>query len=48
MLSFDPAERVNCEQALNHSYFQEWYDPEDTPLCETVRECHGLPWGFPE
>ncbi|KAF7298103.1 Mitogen-activated protein kinase [Mycena chlorophos] len=33
MLCFDPAKRINCEQALAHPYFQAWHDPSDEPVC---------------
>jgi len=35
MLCFDPAKRINCEQALNHQYFHVWHDPSDEPVCKT-------------
>ena len=36
LLSFDPAKRISCEQALKHPYLQVWHDPADEPLCESV------------
>jgi serine/threonine protein kinase len=36
LLSFDPAKRISCEQALRHPYLQVWHDPADEPLCESV------------
>ena len=37
MLTFDPAERITCEQALEHPYLAVWHDPADEPICPTVR-----------
>lgn len=37
LLTFDPAKRISCEQALNHPYFAVWHDPTDEPVCEKVR-----------
>ncbi|KDR71777.1 hypothetical protein GALMADRAFT_126699 [Galerina marginata CBS 339.88] len=34
MLHIDPAERITCEQAINHTYLEGWYDPADTLICE--------------
>ncbi|KAJ6480287.1 kinase-like domain-containing protein [Mycena sanguinolenta] len=34
MLCFDPAKRINCEQALAHPYLQVWREPADEPICE--------------
>jgi len=34
MLTFDPAKRISCEQALNHPYLAVWHDPADEPNCE--------------
>ncbi|THH04300.1 hypothetical protein EW145_g5624 [Phellinidium pouzarii] len=34
MLTFDPAKRISCEQALAHPYFAVWHDPTDEPICE--------------
>ena len=36
MLTFDPAKRISCEQALAHPYFSVWHDPSDEPICEQV------------
>lgn len=36
MLTFDPAKRISCEQALNHPYLAVWHDPADEPVCEIV------------
>jgi mitogen-activated protein kinase 7 len=35
MLSFDPAKRISCEEALNHPYLAVWHDPNDEPVCES-------------
>jgi len=35
MLTFDPAERISCEEALAHPYFAVWHDPNDEPVCDT-------------
>ncbi|KDQ11969.1 hypothetical protein BOTBODRAFT_34826 [Botryobasidium botryosum FD-172 SS1] len=34
MLTFDPAKRISCEQALAHPYLAVWHDPSDEPVCE--------------
>ncbi|KAF8518203.1 kinase-like domain-containing protein [Gautieria morchelliformis] len=34
MLTFDPAKRISCEQALNHPYFAVWHEPSDEPVCD--------------
>jgi len=34
MLTFDPAKRISCEQALNHPYLAVWHEPADEPCCE--------------
>jgi serine/threonine protein kinase len=39
MLTFDPAVRISCEQALEHPYLAVWHDPTDEPVCLTVRDC---------
>lgn len=39
LLTFDPAKRISCEQALAHPYFSVWHDPSDEPVCEKVRRC---------
>ncbi|ESK93358.1 cmgc mapk erk protein kinase [Moniliophthora roreri MCA 2997] len=36
MLCFDPAKRINCEQALSHQYFAAWHDPLDEPVCDSI------------
>lgn len=36
LLTFDPAKRISCEQALNHPYFAVWHEPSDEPVCDTV------------
>lgn len=36
MLCFDPAERMSCEEALAHPYFQVWHHPPDEPTCNRV------------
>lgn len=36
MLTFDPAKRISCEQALNHPYLAVWHDPADEPVCHSV------------
>jgi len=33
LLSFDPSERLSCEQALNHPYLAVWHDAADEPVC---------------
>lgn len=35
LLSFDPAQRITCEQALEHPYLAVWHDPSDEPVCPT-------------
>jgi len=35
MLTFNPAERITCEQALEHPYLVTWHDPADEPVCPT-------------
>ncbi|WWD16954.1 hypothetical protein CI109_101386 [Kwoniella shandongensis] len=34
LLTFDPAKRFGCEEALEHPYLAVWHDPADEPLCE--------------
>ncbi|XP_076369329.1 mitogen-activated protein kinase 1-like isoform X1 [Tachypleus tridentatus] len=34
MLTFNPHKRITVEEALAHSYFQEYYDPADEPVAE--------------
>ncbi|KAK8864730.1 hypothetical protein IAR55_001986 [Kwoniella newhampshirensis] len=34
LLTFDPAKRYGCEEALGHPYLSVWHDPADEPLCE--------------
>jgi serine/threonine protein kinase len=36
LLSFDPSERISCEQALEHPYLAVWHDPNDEPSCPTL------------
>jgi mitogen-activated protein kinase 7 len=33
MLTFDPADRITVEQALEHPYLKIWHDPADEPTC---------------
>lgn len=33
LLAFDPAERITCEEALQHPYLSVWHDPADEPVC---------------
>ncbi|GJJ08440.1 hypothetical protein Clacol_002656 [Clathrus columnatus] len=33
MLTFDPAKRISCEEALEHAYFAVWHEPADEPVC---------------
>ncbi|KAF8496450.1 CMGC/MAPK/ERK protein kinase [Russula emetica] len=35
MLTFDPAKRITCEEALEHPYLTVWHDPTDEPVCPT-------------
>lgn len=35
MLTFDPADRITVEQALEHPYLKIWHDPADEPVCPT-------------
>lgn len=35
MLSFDPAKRITCDEALKHPYLAVWHDPSDEPTCPT-------------
>ncbi|KAK4047134.1 mitogen activated protein kinase 2 [Microbotryomycetes sp. JL201] len=41
LLAFDPAERISCEQALEHPYLAVWHDPSDEPICP-----HKFDFGF--
>ncbi|ORX35564.1 mitogen-activated protein kinase 1 [Kockovaella imperatae] len=34
LLTFDPAKRIGCQEALEHPYLSVWHDPADEPLCE--------------
>ncbi|PIO60412.1 hypothetical protein TELCIR_18090, partial [Teladorsagia circumcincta] len=34
MLTFNPHNRINIEQALAHPYLEQYYDPNDEPVCE--------------
>ncbi|KAM0750090.1 CMGC/MAPK/ERK protein kinase [Meredithblackwellia eburnea MCA 4105] len=36
LLSFDPAERISCTDALQHPYLSVWHEPSDEPTCESV------------
>ena len=36
LLCFDPAERMTCEQALNHPYFRVWHDRANELVCDAV------------
>ena len=36
LLTFDPAKRINCEEALTHPYLAVWHDPNDEPVCHSV------------
>ena len=31
LLTFDPARRITCEEALNHPYLSVWHDPSQSP-----------------
>ncbi|TIB78704.1 hypothetical protein E3Q22_02457 [Wallemia mellicola] len=33
MLTFDPAKRITCDEALKHPYLAVWHDPTDEPSC---------------
>lgn len=33
MLTFDPADRITVDQALEHPYLRIWHDPSDEPEC---------------
>ncbi|TIA87604.1 hypothetical protein E3P99_03091 [Wallemia hederae] len=33
MLTFDPAKRITCDEALRHPYLAVWHDPTDEPTC---------------
>jgi mitogen-activated protein kinase 7 len=35
MLAFDPSERIDVDQALEHRYLAIWHDASDEPLCPT-------------
>lgn len=35
LLTFDPAKRITCNQALHHPYLSVWFDPEDEIDIET-------------
>ena len=34
MLSFNPHKRITVEQALEHPYLEQYYDPGDEPVAE--------------
>ncbi|CAJ0580824.1 unnamed protein product, partial [Mesorhabditis spiculigera] len=34
MLTFNPNKRIDIEQALAHPYLEQYYDPNDEPICE--------------
>lgn len=34
MLTFNPHKRITVEEALAHSYLEQYYDPEDEPVAE--------------
>ncbi|KJH46471.1 kinase domain protein [Dictyocaulus viviparus] len=34
MLTFNPHNRINIEEALAHPYLEQYYDPNDEPVCE--------------
>ncbi|KAL6726480.1 hypothetical protein Aduo_008447 [Ancylostoma duodenale] len=34
MLTFDPNKRITVEEALAHPYLDEYYDPNEEPVCE--------------
>ncbi|KAK9236934.1 kinase-like domain-containing protein [Lipomyces kononenkoae] len=36
MLTFDPAERITVQEALEHPYLSVWHDPADEPECPTT------------
>lgn len=38
MLTFDPAKRISCEQALAHPYLAVWHDLSDEPVCDAVSD----------
>lgn len=35
LLSFDPSERISCNEALEHPYLAVWHDPADEIDCKT-------------
>ncbi|WFD30930.1 mitogen-activated protein kinase [Malassezia sp. CBS 17886] len=35
LLAFDPAQRITCDEALQHPYLAVWHDPADEPVCST-------------
>lgn len=43
MLVFDPAKRINAEQALAHPYLSPYHDPTDEPAADAVFD-----WSFTE
>lgn len=34
MLTFNPNHRISVEDALAHPYLEQYYDPNDEPVCE--------------
>ncbi|PIO57491.1 hypothetical protein TELCIR_21095 [Teladorsagia circumcincta] len=34
LLTFNPQKRIDIDQALAHSYFEQYHDPTDEPVCE--------------
>lgn len=35
LLAFDPADRITCDEALQHPYLAVWHDPADEIVCAT-------------
>ncbi|CAG8816114.1 35740_t:CDS:2, partial [Racocetra persica] len=33
LLTFDPAQRITVEEALEHPYLAVWHEPNDEPVC---------------
>ncbi|KAK9765492.1 mitogen activated protein kinase [Basidiobolus ranarum] len=38
LLTFNPARRINVEEALRHPYLEQYHDPEDEPTCPSIDE----------